>query len=197
MKLITHSGIGHADDLFAYSVLSTIYPDNELIRTRDMNVIFSEDENKIVFDVGMKYDPTNDIYDHHQNEKQFRDDGIPYSSFGLIWGEFGKIYLKAIGISSSVLGSVWDYVDQELVREIDIGDNGVDTPITKFLTYKSNYSRMIGYMFAEGTDEEFIVAAASTKLVLKNFCISSEKRILDILIADNVFKTYDDNGIIF
>ena len=84
--LITHDGYPHADDILAYALLSTVYPEWKLVRTRDESIInMPEDcEDKIVFDVGMKFDAFH-FFDHHQKEKKMRDEIIPFSAFGLIW----------------------------------------------------------------------------------------------------------------
>ncbi|MEX2010580.1 MAG: MYG1 family protein, partial [Parcubacteria group bacterium] len=52
MKTIaTHSGMYHADDVFAVATLLMVYPDAEVIRTRDMEKI---QEAEIAVDVGME-----------------------------------------------------------------------------------------------------------------------------------------------
>ena len=38
------------------------------------------------------------IFDHHQRGAPLRDDGQPYSSFGLIWKHYGRDYLAASGV---------------------------------------------------------------------------------------------------
>ena len=86
----------------------------KIIRTRDEKIIKKGD---YVFDVGGIYDPEENRFDHHQKGGAGkRENGIEYSSFGLIWKEFGE----------EVCGSqkVAQMVDHKLVAPIDAEDNG-------------------------------------------------------------------------
>ncbi len=115
-KIVTHNAIFHSDDVFAVATALLIYPDAEVIRTRDEDLIRTAD---IVLDVGEIYDADKNRFDHHQfGGAGDRENGIPYSSFGLIWKKFGE----------EITGSrfVMERIDQSLVQAIDAGDNGVD-----------------------------------------------------------------------
>ena len=83
---ITHSGTFHADDVFATAFLELYLNDIKIFRT---NMINSEeiDKNVLVYDVGRG------IFDHHQIGALKRENGITYSSFGLLFKEFGKKYI--------------------------------------------------------------------------------------------------------
>ncbi len=48
LKIGTHNGMFHADDLLAVALLKLIYPDAEIVRTRDAKTL---DECDIVVDV--------------------------------------------------------------------------------------------------------------------------------------------------
>ena len=61
MRAATHDGSFHADDVFCWTLLSRLFPDAVLDRTRDENRIESAD---LVFDVGMVFDPSNRRFDH-------------------------------------------------------------------------------------------------------------------------------------
>lgn len=118
IKLVTHNGSFHADDVFACATLTLIMEkwgqDFEVIRTRDMSVIQTGD---YVFDVGCIYDPDTNRFDHHQmGGAGKRDNGIEYSSFGLVWKHLGK----------ELCGSqeIWERVERKLCQPIDAGDNG-------------------------------------------------------------------------
>lgn len=115
-KLITHSEEFHTDDVFATALLLKIYPDAEIIRSRDEAVIASGD---IVFDVGKVYDPTRGRYDHHQAQAGKRANGIVYSSFGLLWKEYGVAYCDGNEAVATA-------IDQKLATPIDANDNGQD-----------------------------------------------------------------------
>ena len=85
--IATHNGNFHADDVFSIAALKNIFPSSKLIRTRDVELIAKAD---IVVDVGGEYDADTDRFDHHQRGGAGeRENGIPYSSFGLIWKKYG------------------------------------------------------------------------------------------------------------
>lgn len=120
--IATHNGNFHADDVFAVAALKRIYPSAKLIRTRDMAVLEQAD---IVLDVGGVYDADKGRFDHHQRGGAgARDNGIPYSSFGLMWQKYGLELCEGNQ-------EVTDAVDKNLVSVIDAIDCGhVDGPLT-------------------------------------------------------------------
>jgi uncharacterized UPF0160 family protein len=67
--LVTHGGKFHCDEVFAYAVLRLALGvsrpgiDHTLIRTRQPDAIASGD---VVFDVGGRFEPESDRFDHHQ-----------------------------------------------------------------------------------------------------------------------------------
>ncbi|KGJ93522.1 MYG1 family protein [Colwellia psychrerythraea] len=113
--IATHNGSFHADDVFSIAALKNIFPSFKLIRTRDLDVISKAD---IVIDVGGEYDADAGRFDHHQRGGAGeRENGIPYSSFGLIWKKYG---LKICQNNQEVA----DSVDAGLVSTIDAIDCG-------------------------------------------------------------------------
>ena len=114
---VTHNGAFHTDDLFATATLSILNNGNiKIIRTRDSEVFKKAD---YVYDVGGDYNPINNIFDHHQRGGAGnRENGIPYSSFGLIWKKYGE---KICGSKE-----VADRVERKIVQPIDANDNGID-----------------------------------------------------------------------
>ncbi|MEK7081624.1 MAG: MYG1 family protein [Patescibacteria group bacterium] len=118
MKIITHNGNFHADDVFGVATLLLRFKDEhkepKIIRTRDVATIKTGD---FVLDVGGEYDAGRNRFDHHQiGGAGKRANGVPYASFGLIWKKFGV----AIAGSSEVA----ELVDKNLVQFIDAADNG-------------------------------------------------------------------------
>lgn len=112
---VTHNGTFHTDDVFAAATLQLFYKDINIIRSRDEKDFSTSD---IVFDVGGIYDAKILRFDHHQiGGAGSRDNGIPYSSFGLIWKEYG---VKLCGSEEASLN-----IDERLVQCIDGPDNGV------------------------------------------------------------------------
>ncbi len=113
--IATHNGNFHADDVFSIAAFKSIFPSFKLIRTRDLELIAKAD---IVLDVGGEYDPDTDRFDHHQRGGAgVRENGIPYSSFGLIWQKYG---LEICQGNQDVANAV----DSGLVSTIDAIDCG-------------------------------------------------------------------------
>ncbi len=118
IRIVTHSGNFHVDDLFAVAALQLLHgvEHTEVIRSRDPELWASAD---YVLDVGEIYDPETKRYDHHQHGGAgARASGVPYSSFGLVWKHHGE----------AITGSkeVADQIDAELVVPIDMADNGIE-----------------------------------------------------------------------
>lgn len=116
-SVATHDGRFHSDEVFSIAALKMANPDVRVLRTRDLKAMAECD---LRFDVGRKYCPGTGDYDHHQkgfDEK--RDNGIVYSSFGLVWKELGD-YLCGCMEAARI-------VDRNLVQKIDAGDNGMRT----------------------------------------------------------------------
>lgn len=148
-SLVTHAGAFHADDLLAYTVLSDLYPDAKLVRTRDEDILNAHKTRGIVFDTGGAYDPANNIFDHHQKDAPKREDGSPYAAFGLVWKHFGTRWLvKCAGIPSKHADTVWEGIDKTLVRQVDRVDNAqitnydsIETDITSAI-FRANPADM-------------------------------------------------------
>lgn len=85
---------------------------------------------RIIYDVGGAYDATKGIFDHHQRGAPLREDGQPYSSFGLIWKHFGQDYLAAFGVPSEHVEAVQASFDASFVLPVDLVDNGALNPST-------------------------------------------------------------------
>lgn len=118
--LVTHNGKFHADDIFACAVLQ-LHLDKQsetyqVIRTRDPQIIASGD---YVFDVGGEYNAPLNRFDHHQiGRAGERPNGVPYSSIGLVWKQFGEYITGSKQIA--------DHIDEKIIQSLDALDNGVD-----------------------------------------------------------------------
>lgn len=116
MKVATHDGSFHADDVFAIAVLRLRTPDLEIVRTRDTDIIAACDAR---VDVGLQSDPDTGGFDHHQKGGAgTRPNGIPYASFGLVWRAYGA---EVCDGDAQVAAEVDGY----LVQGIDALDCGV------------------------------------------------------------------------
>lgn len=121
MKVVTHNGVFHADEVFAIAALKEKHGRHlnlitDVVRTRGQQII---DEATYAVDVGGVDDPSNGWFDHHQPQGAgCRENGIPYASFGLVWKEHG----------AEIAGSepAAQHVDERLVQGIDAQDCGID-----------------------------------------------------------------------
>ncbi|WP_102224420.1 MYG1 family protein [Acidimangrovimonas sediminis] len=125
--LVTHSGGFHADELLSSVILTRLYPDAALVRSREAAWI-TPGEGRIIYDVGRSYDAVTGIFDHHQRPNPLREDGQPYSSFGLIWKHFGHAYLRASGVPEAAVEEVHASFDKGFVLPVDLVDNGALEP---------------------------------------------------------------------
>lgn len=125
--LVTHSGGFHADEVLSTVILTRLHPQARIMRTRDADWI-TPAEGRIIYDVGRDFDAARMIFDHHQKSPPLRDDGQPYSSFGLIWRQFGRDYLAALQVPAADLGAIHAAIDADLVLPIDLVDNGALSP---------------------------------------------------------------------
>jgi len=121
--VVTHNGNFHADDVFSIAAIKCIFPAFKLTRTRDLELINKAD---IVIDVGGEYDADKGRFDHHQRGGAGqRENGIPYSSFGLIWQKYGvEICQGDQEVATSVdtgLVSVIDAIDCGHVEGVSTG----------------------------------------------------------------------------
>jgi len=114
--LVTHNGNFHVDDLFATAALSILNNGNvKIIRTRDKELISKGD---YVYDVSGIYDSNLGRFDHHQKGGAgLRENGVPYASFGLVWGAYGEQICKSKEVANRI--------DCKVVQPIDSVDNGV------------------------------------------------------------------------
>ena len=122
MRVATHDGGFHADDVFAVAALRLVDPALEVVRTRDRALLDAAD---VRVDVGLRDDPATGDFDHHQKGGAGeRPNGIPYASFGLVWRHHGP---ALCGGDARVVASV----DGRLVQGVDAIDTGfsLSTPV--------------------------------------------------------------------
>lgn len=125
--LVTHSGGFHADELLSSVILTRLYPTAKIVRSRAPEWI-TPAQDRVIYDVGGAYDAEAQIFDHHQRGAPLRDDGQPYSSFGLVWKHYGRDYLTALGVAGADIENVHASFDKSFVLPIDLTDNGALSP---------------------------------------------------------------------
>ena len=120
IQVVTHSGIFHADEVFACALLRIAYgQDNvSIIRTRDNEVLTkaTHDEDVWVIDVGGDFNPSMLNFDHHM-----RDFNV-LNSFGNKLSSFGMV-VEAL-LRRSFFSEVKDSL-LEFSNKVDMLDNGV------------------------------------------------------------------------
>ena len=109
---MTHSGKFHADDVFSTALLKIMNPDIIIIRSFEV----PQDFDGIVFDIG------HGKFDHHQENAEIRENGIPYAAFGLLWREFGTSIIGA-GLSSEQATKEAERFDEKFIQPLDESDN--------------------------------------------------------------------------
>ena len=129
MVIVTHSGKFHADDAWAVAVLKLLFPQAEVVRTRDPAGIEAAD---FAIDVGGIWDPASGRFDHHQ--KGFagaRPSGVPYASAGLVWKEFGARCVSLLAtthaghcLSDDKAVEMAHSIDADIVQYLDLSDVG-------------------------------------------------------------------------
>jgi uncharacterized UPF0160 family protein len=125
--LVTHSGGFHADELLSSAVLTRLFPQAEVRRSRDRHWV-TPAADRIIYDVGGGYDAGAQIFDHHQRPGPLREDGQPFSSFGLIWAHYGRAYLAAMDVPADDVEAIHTTFDSNFVLPIDLLDNGAMEP---------------------------------------------------------------------
>ena len=125
--LVTHSGGFHADELLSSVILTRLFPEASIKRSRSPEWI-TPAADRIIYDVGGAYNAEARIFDHHQRGAPLREDGQPYSSFGLVWKHYGRDYLVASGVPAAHIEAIHTSFDTSFVLPIDLVDNGALSP---------------------------------------------------------------------
>lgn len=157
---ITHNGTMHADEVFATAFLSLLFDNFKVARVSEIPKDIST--NAIIYDIGKEK------FDHHQSNARIRDNGIKYSSFGLLFEEYGLQYLKKLKLKNTK--AIYNYFVKDFIEAIDAIDNG------SFPEVKSKYkiktvSDVIklfnpSYGSNDNENEQFIKAVLFAKTIL-------------------------------
>ena len=150
VKIGTHSGTFHADEVLACAMLRILFKDPVIVRSRDSDILATCD---YVVDVGGEYNHAAKRYDHHQrgfeetfNSKYF----TKLSSAGLVFKHYGKeIIKKSLQTNESNTDILYQKVYTSFIEAFDGVDNGVDRFSTSDIPkYKdnTNISSIIGSM---------------------------------------------------
>ena len=158
---ITHSGTMHTDDVFATAFLDLYKKDIKLIRVKEITDAVKE--NALIYDIGRG------IYDHHQEDAKVRENGIKYSSFGLLFKDFGRDYLNEQQVED--VETVFKAIDKELIEGIDAVDNGVFPEINATFKVKTLddiiKSCNPSYGSSQNENDQFIKAVELAKVIFQ------------------------------
>lgn len=129
MVIVTHGGKFHADDAWAVATLKVLYPDAQVMRTRDPGLIAQGD---FAIDVGGVWDPASGRFDHHQKGFDVaRQSGVPYAAAGLVWREYGARCVRALALAQTgqrlgddAAQQIAYAVDADIVQYLDLSDVG-------------------------------------------------------------------------
>jgi uncharacterized UPF0160 family protein len=196
-RIATHNGSHHADETFGVAVLTALFPDHVLLRTRDPDQIARAD---FAVDVGGEWDPTRGRFDHHQRDfdgarTRLDDQGQPvpaeaYASAGLVWREFGPAYVRQVAqgmgqqVDEATLISIAQDVDSALVRYLDLVDNGVDAVAPGIF----GLSEVLSLLNTDWMEEQALTREAHAALQLERFRegMALVRRMLDAFLRRKI-----------
>lgn len=104
-RAMTHAGTFHADDVFASALIKLCDPEMPIERTANPTTATPD---TLVFDTG------GGKFDHHNMAQRVRENGIAYSSFGLLWQKLGPTLCNEADVK---------IIDEAIVQPIDLHDN--------------------------------------------------------------------------
>jgi uncharacterized UPF0160 family protein len=150
-KGFTHGGKFHSDDVFATAFLRILNPDIQIERGFEVPEAFEG----IVYDIGRGE------FDHHQKDKEYRENGCPYAAFGLLWRAYGD---RVAGEDEA------RRFDAEFIQPLDESDNtGCDNLLAKIISeFNPGWDSEVSY------DECFWKAVDFAETILRNHFQSVE-----------------------
>lgn len=124
LYVATHAGKRYLDDICGVALFTRLGAEPlrvdraERIRLNPKYLLFSTGGGK---------------YDHHQSDKRYRENGVPYSSLGLVFKDFGAVFVGTYLESNSPhFDEVVKRFDSEIVQCIDAHVNGYPLGIYEF-----------------------------------------------------------------
>ncbi|WDL95831.1 MYG1 family protein [Alicyclobacillus sp. ALC3] len=184
IKLGTHNGSFHCDDVVAFVILALLFDDHTLTRTRDKELLGEQD---IVFDVG------GGSLDHHFTDKPYRENGIPYAAAGLVWRAYGLKLLHTVAPSLTDDERLKVHLDMDVLffQGIDAVDNGVNVDTSLPLISLPLIVNGFNPPFDSGENEDaaFYRAADIVKVVFLNYL---NRRLEQYRVRDLVQEAFEN-----
>lgn len=192
IKVVTHNGGFHSDDVFAVAALQLFLgaEDMEVTRTRDEVLIEAADW---VVDVGGVFDAAIKRFDHHQNGAPVHENGIPYAAFGLVWDEVGE---TVAGSSSAAA-----LIEERLVIPIDAGDNGVNLYTLTGTVGPFEIQSLINLhspVWDSDGDEDiaFMEAVETARMILNRFITHATAQVAATAYAKECYERASDKRVV-
>jgi len=173
-KAITHSGCFHADEIFSTVILLLLM--KNLVLARIPKISGHINPSAIIYDIG------GGVFDHHQpGGNGARENGIRYSSFGLMWKAYGRRVLEEYyKCSSSEAEILFNLIDEDLVQSIDCIDNGQIPLINNFPTKIKSLSSSLADFYPSWNEvtprlenEKFLEALQMAFFIFNNTVVKS------------------------
>ena len=186
---VTHSGTMHADEVFATAFLDLYLGDVRVFRTSNVNLEEINDD-VLVYDIGRGK------FDHHQIDAEKRENDVTYSSFGLLWKEFGKKFLEKSNFSN--VDDLWLEIDKDLVEGIDGDDNGVFPKIEAPYKAKTlpNIIKIFNPSFDSGEEEstQFLKAVNLAQAILEEEIYYINGKVIAAKKINEIIEENDPNS---
>ena len=140
---VTHSGSFHSDDVYATAFLQILKPELKVSRVSKV----PEGYQGLVYDIG------GGEFDHHQKDKRYRENRIPYAAFGLLWEKYGVCVVSERDAQR---------FDEQFIQDMDLSDNTG----SRNMIAESVAAFNPGWNTDENPDEMFFQAVAVAKQIL-------------------------------
>ncbi len=122
-NVATHSGKFHADEIAGLAILTPLFQNMAVYRTRDTGILKMMD---LCIDVG------GGPFDHHlRSNQRYRENGVPLASAGLVWEAYGEKYVwqlirdQFLKMDEQAVKDVVAIVDRNVIEPIDAQDCGM------------------------------------------------------------------------
>lgn len=193
ITILTHDGVFHEDEVVAVAILTTLFKNHRVVRTRDPEEISMAD---FVVDVGDVYSHLHRRYDHHMAVTPNDGFGHKYSSAGLIWKHYHLAYLRAIGIPKAIemngekydiMKGVANNILFKWINPIDMVDNGEIPGPTVISEIVRSMRPISAEKTREVTDTKFMETVKIVSMLLERSCFHSA----DHLIGKAKFESGD------
>ena len=189
-NLVTHSSTFHPDDVFSTVLMSKLVENPVLCRITDPS---NANKDAIVYDVGFGR------FDHHGPDALKRPNSeITYCSFGLLWKEYGKDYLRTLNPAN--VDELWQVMDEKLVKQIDAIDNGIFPKIDAEF-HLSDLDKIIdlynkAWNEDVDNDDQFLIAVDLAERIFDRFIYKENARLMANIKVEEALNDVKDNILI-